>query len=122
MDLTNVIKKIIFLPIEFGKPNNHQSIHSLLKETGYFDVHDKVTESTILQELINHLNCVERWLAWSENKRSANGWYFLKKDEDRYVVGNIDSHGKKSEYFEFDDVVKTCSIFIKREIETIRVN
>lgn len=121
MDLISIIKKIIFLPIEFGKNNNNQSIYSLLQLTGYFDVYDKITETAILQELINHLDCVEYWLAWSENKRSTNGWFFLKKESGMYVVGNIGLNGQINEEFEFDDATKACTVFIKKEIESIRM-
>lgn len=122
MDLISVIKKIIFLPIEFGKTDNNQSIYTLLQNTGYFDVYNKITENVILQELINHLDCIEYWLAWSEDKRSANGWYFLKKDKNTYVVGNIGSSGQINKEFDFDDVAKACSVFIKKEIESIGMN
>lgn len=75
-----------------------------------------------LQELINHLDCIESWLAWPEDKRSTNGWYLLRKENDKYVVGNIGSDGQINEKLEFDDATKACSVFIKREIESIRMN
>lgn len=122
MDLISIIKQIIFLPIEFGKTGNNQSIYSLLQKTGYFDVYDKITESTILQELLNHLFCIKYWLAWSEDKRSTSGWYFLKKDNDKCVVGNIGLNGQINEEFNFVDATKACSVFIKQEIESIRMS
>ncbi|GAA0875039.1 hypothetical protein GCM10009118_14470 [Wandonia haliotis] len=121
MGIKDIIKQILFLPFEFVQDNNH-SIYSLLQNTGYFNVYSKITQSTILQELTNHSNCIEYWLSWSENKRSTDGWYFIKKDNDKYVVGNINSDGQNSKYFEFDSAAQACSIFIKREIESIRAN
>lgn len=65
MDLRDTIKRILFLPFEFSQADNGKSIYSLLQETGYFDDYDKITEKPILQELINHLNCIEYWFVWS---------------------------------------------------------
>lgn len=122
MDLIIIIKKIIFLPIEFGKNGNNESIYSLLQLIGYFDVYDKITENAILQELINHLDCIEHWLAWSENKRSTDGWFFLKKGSGVYVVGNIGLNGQVSEKLKFVDATEACAVFIKKEIESIRIS
>ncbi|MEH6305237.1 hypothetical protein RYH73_06255 [Olivibacter sp. CPCC 100613] len=121
-DIKHIIKKILFLPFEFAKGDNNQSIYSLLQNTGYFNAYSKIAESIILQELTNHSNCIEHWLSWSSNKRSTDGWYFIKKDNGKYVVGNINSDGQRSECFEFDSAAKACSVFIKREIESIRTS
>lgn len=51
MDLINLIKQIIFLPIEFGKPVNNQSTYSLLQKTGYYDVYNKITENAIFTRI-----------------------------------------------------------------------
>jgi len=122
MTIKEIIIRILFIPFEFSRSNNTNSVYSLLQETGYFDVYNKITEKAILQELINYLDCIEYWLAWSEDKRSSNSWYFLKKASDKYVVGKISLNGQMNEEFEFDDGVKACSVFIKREIESIRMS
>src|SRR5690606_38481100 len=118
-DLINVIKNIIFLPIDFSESDNSQSIYSLLKNTGYFSVHSKINENTILQVLTNYMDCIEYWFYWSDNKRNNDGWFFLRGN-DTYVVGNIGSNGQIIEKFEFNNVVEACSFFIKKEIESIR--
>lgn len=120
MDLMNVVKKIISLPVEFEKGDD--SIYSLLKNTGYFSVYDRVTENVISVELNTCLECIENWLCWSENKRTDEGWYFLKMGENKYIVGDVNSNSKKNESFEIEDAKKACSIFIKREIESIRLS
>lgn len=121
MNLEDVIKKIISLPLEFNRVGNNKSIYSLLRDTGYFSLHDKINENNVLGVLCNYLNFVEYWLTWSEDKRSRDGWYFLKKDNNKYIVGFIGFDSKNQKYLEFDDVVSACAAFIKKEIESIRV-
>lgn len=120
MDLEETTRKIILLPIEFRKVGNDKSIYSLLKETQYFNVYNKISESNILKELDNHDEYINCWLSWSQDKRSNEGWYFLRKENNKYVVGYMRSDGKKEEYKEFDNAINACAAYIKREIETIR--
>jgi hypothetical protein len=122
MDLKSIIKQIIHLPLEFGKIDNNLSFYTLLRKTGYFDVYTNVTINAIVQELPNHQHCIEYWLIWSENKRSSDGRYFIKKDDQLYIVGRLSADGNKNEVFEFDNAVEACSAFIKREIECVRAS
>jgi RimJ/RimL family protein N-acetyltransferase len=122
MNLEESIKKIILLPLDFNKVGNDQSIYSLLKDAGYFEIYDKVNEENILETLSNHKDWIEYWLAWSENKRGGDGWYLMKKGKNKYVVGRIGFGGENEEYFEFDNLLSGCAVFIKKEIESIRIS
>ncbi|MCE3295144.1 MAG: hypothetical protein K0R65_858 [Crocinitomicaceae bacterium] len=113
-----MIKNIIDLPEKFYALGN-VSIYSLLKETGYFEIHSKVTEENIIFELSQYPEYVDHWLGWSNDKRSG-GWYFQVKNNGKYLVG----HYPLSEAFkqmEFNDPKEACAAFIKREIEEIRL-
>jgi hypothetical protein len=92
----------------------------LLKECGYFELHGQISEADIFQELKQHLQCIDQWLSWSENKRSSSGWYFRENENGQYVVGYFPLQ-ESSEATEYFDKTEACSAFIKREIEDIRM-
>lgn len=120
MGKSRTIQDIIFLPDRFYSEGN-LSIYSLLKESGYFELHDQINEADIFQELTQHLECIDQWLSWSENKRSSSGWYFRENENGQYVVGYfpLQESLNTTDYF---DKIEACSAFIKREIEDIRKN
>jgi hypothetical protein len=117
MKKSHVIRNIICLPKRFSEEN--ASIYYLLKGSGYFELHNQISEADIFEELTQHLEYIEQWLNLSENKRSCSGWYFKQKDSGKYVVGYFPLKGnlKPTEYL---NEVEACSAFIKREIEDIR--
>ena len=118
MEKRRIIQNIVFLPQRFYGEGN-ASIYSLLKESGYFEFHDQISETDISEELTRHLECIDQWLNWSDNKRSSSGWYFRKNENGKYVVSYFPFQEslKAIEYF---DKTEACSAFIKREIEDIR--
>lgn len=117
MITNNIIKNIISLPEKFYALGN-VSIYSLLKETGYFEMHNQVDEATILDELNRHPDYINQWLNWSDNKRTS-GWYFKQKDNGEYVVGYFPIRENLKQIESFDSK-EACAAFIKREIEEIR--
>jgi hypothetical protein len=95
-------------------------MYSLLKESGYFEMHDQIGEIELYEALNKHLECVDQWLTLSESKRVSSGWYFEDNTNGTYSVGYYPQQKNltPAEYF---DKVKACAAFIKREIEDIRV-
>lgn len=118
MKKPHIIRDIIFLPKRFSEGND--SIYSLLKDSGYFELHNQISEADIFEKLTQHLECVDEWLSLSEDKRSSSGWYFKQNDNGKYVVGYFPPKGNL-EMTEYLDKVEACTAFIKREIEDIRV-
>jgi hypothetical protein len=118
MNTETIISSIVNLPDKFYNIGN-ASIYSLLKETGYFENHKDVNETTILKYLVNHAECVNQWLCWSEDKRSTSGWYLRKNEDGKYIVGYFPIE-KKFQSIEYSDITEACTAFIKREIEDIR--
>ena len=113
-----VINNIIYLLDKFYKLGNI-SIYSLLKESGYFELYNQISELEISVMLIQHSKCIDQWLSWSENKRNSSGWYFKQKEDGKYIVGYFPTKEdlKTTEYFE---IIEACAAFIKREVEDIR--
>jgi hypothetical protein len=121
MNLTELLNKIVLLPLTFEEVGN-KSIHTLLKESGYFCVHDKILEDDLLKILEDKPEYVDIWVDWSDDKRSYGGWYFLEADKGTYEICIIDSNYKKKDCIEFSDKRKACAAYIKREIEKIRMH
>ena len=113
----HIIRDIIFLPKRFSEGNS--SIYSLLKESGYFGLHNQIGEADIFEELTEHLECIDQWLSLSENKRSSSGWYLKQNDSGKYVVGYFPPQ-ENLITTEYIDKAEACAVFIKREIEDIR--
>ena len=78
-----------------------------------------ISEGDIFEELTQHMECMDQWLSWSEDKRSSSGWYFRQNANGKYIVGYFpfQENLKATEYF---GKTEACSAFIKREIEEIR--
>lgn len=118
MNTSNLIKRILSLPEKFYELGN-VSIYSLLKETGYFEMHSQINEAFILGEINKHPECISYWLNWSNNKRTTSGWYFRQNENGKYIVGYFPAR-EESKQIEYSDSKEACAAFIKREIEEIR--
>jgi len=118
MEKHNISKNIVFLPGRFYAVENI-SIYFLLRDTGYFEMHDQITEANLFEALIQYPECINQWLSWSEDKRSNSGWYFKQSENGKYVVGYFPTKdGLKIN--EYSEIAKACAAFIKHEIEDIR--
>jgi hypothetical protein len=119
MDLQQTIRDIILLPKKFYSQSNN-SMDSLLKESGYFEVHDKIQVNDIAKILNEYSENIEDWSILSENKRTDSGWYFKKNKSGKYIVGYF-SQNSNSHPAEYTDMKEACAAFIKLEIENIRM-
>jgi hypothetical protein len=118
MEKHQVIRNIVLLPKKFYDDGN-VSIYSLLKESGYFEFANQVSEANIFEILIQYPECISQWLSWSENKRSGPGWYFRKNETGKYIVGYFPAKASLAT-IEYPDITQACAVFIKRAIEEIK--
>lgn len=93
--VTETIEKLLAVPIDYRDLGN-VGLQELVRRSGYFEVHEQVTEEEIRRVLLQHPEYVNVWLTYSEDKRTSSGWYLLRESEQTYVVG----------YFEADVVVQ----------------
>jgi hypothetical protein len=88
------------------------SVVALLKETGYFELHDQVSVSDIREALTRDPASVQEWMQYSEDQRCP-GWYLTLNDEDLYEVGffddNADSH--YSHRVQYKKAIDACAVF-----------
>ena len=118
MKVNDALNGLINLPRKFNSVIN-KSIYDLLKETGYFEIHDKISVESIRNRLAQSPEYVEDWILYSKDKRNSSGWYFKQEDSQRYVVGFLNGKGNNS-HKEYADRLEACAIFIKHEIDNIR--
>lgn len=115
-----IIADVIGVPRQFSEHGNI-TFYSLLKETGYFDVHDKVSVIAIRDALHTDSDRVIDWLQLSEDKRSNAGWYFRRSDEGDYEVGYFSLKTNDITSVKYSDSIEACAAFIKHEIEEVRL-
>ena len=98
------------------------SIFSLLEETGYFGLHDQISEGDIRTALLCCPECVQEWRQYSEDKRSSSGWYVTLNDEGLYETAyfNVQAVPNTTNRVQYKDAVDAWADFIKHEIESIR--
>ena len=117
MKINDTIDGLINIPRRFNSVGN-MSIYNLLKETGYFEIHDQISVKNILNVLAQYSECVEDWIVYSENQRCSPCWYIKPQDDQKYVVGFYEE-GNHTET-EYSDRLEACAIYIKHEIESTR--
>lgn len=116
MNIDSTVSDVINLPRTFYGRGN-ASIYSLLQESGYFAVHEEVTQGALHDALREHPELARDWIDFSEAKRTSSGW-FLRRGAEGYQVGHYSDH----EPVEYSDELTACAAFIKREIEDIRTD
>lgn len=116
-EIERVIKKIAQIPRDFSTLKNISTIN-LLKESGYYDSHDQITVTDIIDVLKRDSNLIADWLLWSDDQRSTTTIYFTKGEEWCFIGHlpydrNFTEINTKDEFF-------ACASFIKLQVERLR--
>ena len=115
-----IVAELVILPERFHRLGN-ASILSLLEATGYFGLHDQISESDIRAALLRCPERTQEWMQYSGDKRTSSGWYVTQKEEDCYEVGYFTERGDRRRRVVYEKRIDACAAFIKREIEDIRL-
>ena len=120
MTIEETINGIIRLPMVFHSLGN-ASAYDLLRQSGYLESREAITEDVLYKALALHPECVDAWLAYSEDNRCP-GWYVREEAANRsYVLGYAGgSQDRPSRVFA--DRVQACANYIKLEIDGIMGN
>ena len=100
-----------------------KSPFALLKETGYFELHDEVSVSDIREALIRDPACVQEWMQYVDDLRCPSSWYFdFDDDENQYEVGYFDikADPNRSNRVQYENATDACAAYVKHEIESMR--
>jgi hypothetical protein len=116
---SDIAAEIVNLPHRFYTMRD-VSVFSLLEATGYFRLHDRISEGDIRAALLRCPECVQEWIQYAEDKRTSSGWYVSLNDEGCYETGYIADAWTRTNRVQYDNAVDACAAFIKHEIEDIR--
>jgi hypothetical protein len=119
LNANDIIEQIVRLPGQFHSLGN-VSMVSLLEATGYFVLHDQISEADIRAALVRCPECVQQWFQYSEDKRTS-GWYLTHNDEGCYEIGYVTQRGDCQQRVVYQERVDACAAFVKCEIEEIRL-
>ena len=119
MNITDTVIDLIYIPRKFEDLGN-VSIYSLLRDSGYFETYSEISESTIREGLRAHPETVEEWMRFSQDKRTNAGWYF-RPSRKGYEVGYFSRFQGDIKSTHYSDRTQACAVFIKNEIEEIRI-
>jgi hypothetical protein len=118
--MNDIATEIVTIPRKFH--TSDMSIFDLLKETGYFELHNEVSVSDIRNALARDPACVQEWMQYIDDQRCSSSWYFALNDKNLYEVGFYDSNADpaRSNQVAYDNAMDACAAFIKHQIESIR--
>ena len=115
----DIAMQIVTIPRKFH--TGDMSVFALLEATGYFELHDQVSESDIRVALLRDPESVQEWMQYCSDKRTSSGWFIRLNDEELYEVGYFDI---KADYdtnrVQYENAIDACAAFIKHEVESIR--
>jgi hypothetical protein len=91
----------------------------LLRESGYRESPDRVTEEALRSYLERHPQVIESWVIESIDQRSSEGWFLLDPATANagglWVVGFHPSGQRTT----FDNGALACAVFIKRYVQRL---
>jgi hypothetical protein len=120
MDITTTIRAVCEMAKQFEERGNVSEI-ALLRESGYLENPDQITEADILEYLRHYPDLINTWLLQSQNKRTTHSWY-MKSPDDNDSQSNVWIVGfyPGDEIHEFRDEASACAFYVKQEAEQIR--
>ena len=115
----DVATQIVTIPRRMHSED--KSPFDLLKQTGYFELHDQLSVSDIREALTRDPACVQEWMQYCSDRRTSSGWYIRLNDEELYEIGYFDIKADHDiNRVQYENAIDACAAFIKREIESIR--
>lgn len=115
-DMDQIIRNICELPNDFNRGD--KSAFKLCIESGFLISHRKDSLDSIKEYITNNPQIIEKWLIWSDDKRTDKG-FFLHL-EDKFIVGYVDYTKSGSiKTVEYKTDLAACSEFILLEICSI---
>lgn len=76
------------LPHDFRELGNI-AFGDLLRRSGYYEIHQNVSEADIAAALSDCRDCVGEWIQYAAGKRTSGGWYLEELESGQYEVGCV---------------------------------
>ena len=115
-----IINSIVAIPSRFYKCQK-KSISDLLKESLYSKRKEEISAADIRDYLHKEPKYIPDWIKYSNNKRGSEGWY-IAQERGEYIVGYFSIGSEKSEKHNFLAVSEAVAFFIKKELDSIKIN
>ena len=100
----------------YRQPGNALSFNALRQGTWRESGGCSVTEEALVDVFVNRPELIDSWLAYSEDQRSGEAWYFVHEPKTErgldWVVGNL-SMGAA---LRFGDRAVACAAFVARTV------
>ncbi|MCF8254570.1 MAG: hypothetical protein K9H61_07640 [Bacteroidia bacterium] len=107
------IEKVCNLPLDFKISG--KSTLTLLYESNYYDLYNSLSQQDIKEYLLRNKDLINKWVIFSEDKRTSEG-YYLMLDGEKHFVGSLEKIGKEPYAKSFTTKEEACAEFILLEI------
>jgi hypothetical protein len=97
-----------------------KSPRDILKQSGYYDLFNNVTENDIALHLNSNAGLVDTWLLYTENIRHQPAWGIAGNGNSKWTV--FFTGDEEEMEFTFDNPIEACAKMIKMTMEEIRKN
>lgn len=118
MNTKEIINSVLNIPHDF-KEIQTKSVLDLLKESGYLNTQEEISQEDIINLLDKEPRYISDWIGYSHNKRAPEGWYIIEKNN-HYIVGFLSKDNNKREEFHFQNSSDALAFFIYKEINNIK--
>ena len=94
------------------------SMVTLLKESGYPQVAESITEQLLEVYFEKHQDLIDVWVRNSEDTRGSPDWYLSKPtgSEKQWIVGFFPDGPTRR----FSQGAQACAFYVKRYLETLK--
>lgn len=107
------LREICSLPARYR--GSELSWRELVGRSPYASNKDALSEELLTSFLLAHLELVELWLTWSEDKRCTPSPFF-RRSGSRYELGYVERDGRFRPSEFFDEPARACARFILQEL------
>jgi len=102
------------IPHDFQKRGN-VSLIRLLREAGAWRNPETFDVEKLTQEFRRYPGLVDRWIEYSEDKRTVGGWSLGRENSKHYVVESL----RRKERLQYADAAIACANYVVREMGSI---
>ena len=74
MNIDDITKAIVHIPVAMDERKSMSPL-ALLRETGYFEVHETISEGILQKAIRERPEYIHEWLEYSADKRTKGGPY-----------------------------------------------
>lgn len=113
LDPTDCFTRICRIPAEFrggGKP-----LLEVVRASGFPEIRGQFPARDLAEYLRAHPSLVDRWVRFSEDKRTSTGWYLRPP----YSIGRISPTSPPMHEIKHVDLAAACAAFIIAELGAI---